>query len=218
MDFFTGALFSLSIAPAGVAALYRRTKTDPFYQPFLLLTVVGLVNELASLLLIYNGYSNYFNYNAYALFEALVIGWQFARAGLFVRVRWLYGLLQAVVSVWWLIELLWRPMYSFSSYFIISHSLFIVLMSISYLNRMIFEESGPLWRHPMFLICIGFIVYFTYAALIEICLVFGLGSSKFFRLRVYSLLVYINALVNFIYFAAILWMPTKRRYILPSGT
>lgn len=91
----------------------------------------------------------------------------------------------------------------------------IVLMSINMINRMLVDGKKKLIQNPLFLILIGFIVFFTYKALIEIFWVYGLNASRDFRLEVYRIMAYINLAVNIIYAIAVLWMPRKREFMLP---
>jgi hypothetical protein len=106
------------------------------------------------------------------------------------------------------------PINVFSSYFTIGRSIVIVLLSVSMLH-LLFEKPVPsLLRHPVFLICIGLVVLFTYTAIVEGFLIFGAGLSKSFRVRIFFILACINFITNFIFAFAILWMPIKRRYLL----
>jgi hypothetical protein len=61
---------------------------------------------------------------------------------------------------------------------------------------------------------IGFIAFFTCKILIEIFWVYGLNSSRDFRVEVYRIMTFINLTVNLIYAITLIWMPAKREYTL----
>ncbi|MGN6400135.1 MAG: hypothetical protein ACTHMD_06775 [Flavisolibacter sp.] len=216
MNYETNALFSLTIALGAVAGWARVKKIDRSFFPFLLLTWTGLVNEIVSLALIYKGYPNVVNYNIYSLTEALLVVWQFKEWGLFGRKRGLFYTVLGFFALWWLYEtFILSSLFYFNSYFIVGYSFVIVVMSIVTISEMLFYEDYRLLRNAKFLICMGFVVYFTYAVLVEAFWLFGLNQGKFFRIRIYELLAYINLFTNLIFAVAILWMPMKPRYTQP---
>jgi hypothetical protein len=93
------------------------------------------------------------------------------------------------------------------------YSFLIVLMSIHVCNRLVFTFNGPLLKSPVFLICTSFILYFTYKILVEVFWIYGLNKAKNFRMDVYIIMAWINALANIIYLLAILCIPKKPRYL-----
>lgn len=212
MDVLTGALFSLSVGIGAIAGRVRYRKIDPVFWPFIYLLWVGFTNELISIGLMYGGYSNFVNNNIFFLLEALLICFQFYRWDILGRRKYL--LLQSTFIIFWVAECILQSIYTMNSYFIIFHSFIVVLMSIHMINKIVFAENTSLLKHPVFLICMGFIVYFTYSVLVEVFWLYGLTQSKVFRLRIYEVLSYINLLVNLVYAIAILWMPMRQQYIL----
>jgi hypothetical protein len=217
MNFTVNAVFSLSIAIAAIIGWARFKRTDPAFLPFLILLWTGLSNEIFSLVIMYKGFTNVYNYNLYTLAEALLITWQFERWKLFAGKKWLYYLLQFAYPAGWLAELLLTDrQHLFTSYFIIGHAILIVLMSVSMNNKLLFKITHSLFKEPVFLICAGFTLYFVYALLVEAFWMYGLNQSRFFRLRIYEILAYVNLITNLIFAFATLWMPLKRQYILQS--
>jgi hypothetical protein len=217
MSFTVNALFSLSIGITAIAGWVRCRKTDPAFLPFLWLVWIGFANEIMSLVIMYKGYTNVYNYNLYALVEALLVTWQFWRWDLFSGRRRAYFLLQTAYPAGWLAELLFSSKYhQFLSFFIIGHAIIIVLMSVAMNNRLLFKTAYSLFKEPVFLICAGFTVYFIYAILVEAFWMYGLQQSRVFRLRIYEILAYINLFTNLLFALAILWIPLKRQYILQS--
>ncbi|MCW3074283.1 MAG: hypothetical protein JWP69_1352 [Flaviaesturariibacter sp.] len=217
MSFFVNALFSLSVGFSALIGWVRYKKSDPAFFPFLLLVTLGFLHEILSILLLKAGYSNAASYNLFSLFEALLINWQFSRWQLFEKHPQGYHRLQCLMVTVWLCELaLQQSLLRFFSYFIIGYSFLIVLMSITLINRTIFRESRSLLRNSRFLICMGLIIYFIYAVLVETFWLFGLTQSQSFRVGIYQILSYINLFTNLIYALAFLWIPMKPRYIMQS--
>ena len=90
------------------------------------------------------------------------------------------------------------------------------MMSIHINNMLIVTYRKKLLKNPVFLICSGFIIYFTYKILIEAFWLYGLKAGKGFRINVYLLLTWINLIVNLIYALAMLWIPKKPQHITLS--
>jgi hypothetical protein len=215
MNFDLNAVFSLSVGIGAVIGWIRFKKIDPAFFPFLLLMWVALLQETLSIILSREGYSNALNYNIYSLAEALLLTWQFRRWGLFRGKVIIYPLIQWSYAGAWVIESLTiHSVNTFNSGFLIGYSFLILLMSVVMINRLLVREPYYLLRNSRFLILMALMIYFTYAVLVEAFWLFGLNRSRFFRIRIYEILSYINLFTNLIYAVAILWMPMKPRYIL----
>ncbi len=216
LSFEVNALLSLVTGVGAIIGWIRIRKTDPAFLPFIFLLTTGFITELTSIFFIYAGYSNAFVYNLYTLAEALLITWQFRYWQLFRLKRTSYFVFKLLLVCGWLMETFLRQeLTSFNSYYIIVTSVFIVFTAINGLNRVLFASATPLYRNPVFLICLGLVVYFTYSVLVEVFWLYGLNRSTFFRLRVYQLFVYVNLFSNLLFVTATLWIPLKQRYILP---
>lgn len=217
MSFELNAAFSLTIGIAAIAGWVRVKRTDPAFLPFLWLIWLGFINEIVSIIIMKAGYSNAGYYNFFALTEAVLITWQFKRWGLFKKNAAFFYIIQFIFVAGWIMEMLYRNNAGeFNSYFIIGFSTIIVMLSIHLLNQIMFKEPSLLFMNPVFLICMGMIVYFTYGILTEIFWFYGLNSSKVFRVRIYEIFAYINLFTNLVFAFAILWIPMKRQYILQS--
>ncbi|HEX7905833.1 MAG TPA: hypothetical protein VF487_18305 [Chitinophagaceae bacterium] len=217
MSFSLNALFSLSIGIGAIICWVRYKRTDPAFVPFIWLLSFGLLNEITSISIMHAGHSNAINYNLFALIESLLVTWQFRRWGLFNQQLKLYYFLQLLYPVALGVEWLASPPERvFNSYFFIGHSIIIVLMSISQINRLLFSLSRNMGREPVFLICMGLAIYFTYTVLVEVFWVYGLNQSKVFRLGIYEILSYVNLFTNLLFAFASLWMPLKSQYIMRS--
>jgi len=211
MKVLTGALFSLSVGFGCLAGLIRWKHLDQAFYPFVILLFVGLLNETASLILMYKGYSNVVNYNVFVLAEGLLICTQFFKWRL-IDQRFLKVVFLSFIFTW-LVEALARDKDVFYSYSIIYYSLAIVVLSIGMINGIVFKEPNGFHTDSRFLICSSFIVYFIFSALTEAFWLLGLFYSKEFRLGMQELLTYINLLSNVIYVFAIIWIPAKLRFI-----
>jgi hypothetical protein len=218
MNFYLVSLFSLSVAPAAVAGFVRRKKIDASYAPFLWLLWAGLVNELLSFFLILQFGNNYYNHNLFVLLEAVLLCTFFKRQGVFDDRRWLYVVLVGLFGTCWAGEQVFAPPESFQSYSLIFFSLVFALLSIHQMNQVIFLENHSLWRNACFLLCLAFVVYYTSSAVVEVFLLAGLGRSALYQLYIYDIFLFINVLVNLLYFFAVLWMPMKRRLLLQPST
>lgn len=215
MYFELNAVFSLSIVIGAVIGWMRFRKIDPAFLPFLLLLWLGFINEIISLSIMEAGFSNAINYNVFTLVEALLITWQFKKWKLLEGQERVYYFLQFAFITGWIIESVIRARLNvFNSYFIIGHSAVIVLLGVNMINRVMFSEPSLIIRNPIFLICMGFIIYFTYAILVETFWVYGLNKTPTFRIHIYEILAYINLFTNLVFAFATLCIPLKRQYIL----
>jgi hypothetical protein len=216
MSFDFNALLSLSIGLGAVIGWIRFYKTDPAYLPFLLLLSLGFINEVLSIILGYNGYSNVINFNLFNLLESFFLTWQFKEWGLFDKYRKLYYFLLALFLVLWLCETLFTSLHSFASWFSIVHAFVFVMLSINMIIIVSLYDTTPFYRQPVFLICLGLIIFFTYAMLVEGFWIVGFTHKELFRLKVYQIMSYINFFTNLLFAFAFLWIPMRPRYIMES--
>jgi hypothetical protein len=215
MNFVVNSFLSLSISLGAIIGWVRFKNTSPAYWPFLWLMWTGFYYEMFGIVVMLAGYYNAVAYNIYALVESLLLGLQFRRWGLFRKMPSGYYALQSLFIGGWMVDsFIVAPINVFSSYFTIGRSIVIVLLSVSMLHLLFEKPVTSLPRHPVFLICIGLVVLFTYTAIVEGFLIFGAGLSKSFRVRIFFILACINFITNIIFAFAILWMPIKRRYLL----
>jgi hypothetical protein len=217
MDFNVEAIFSLTAGAAALIGWVRIKKTNPAYLPFTILLTAGFITEVISLIVTTNGYSNALFYNVFALAEACLVTHLYYRLGLFRSRKWLLGL-QFFFIIFWICESFYHGnLSSFYSYFLIVYSTILVLLSIHLLHSVVFQTSSRLYRNPVFLISMGFIVYFTYTILVELFWFYGLNQTPDFRNRIYDVFSYINLFTNILFILATLWIPLKRQYILRSS-
>lgn len=213
--FLLNSFCSISIIIAAAIGAWRFRDIHPSFRPFIYCIWVGFINELLSIGLIATGHSNALNSNIYILIEAWLIVWQFYNWGLLRRHRILFpGLLTLITLVWLTENFVMGNLLQFSSWFRIIYSFILVLLSISLLNQQIVIEKEMLLKNPVALICLAFIIYYTYKVLVETFWVYGLIESANFQTKVYLIMNYINLFANLIFALAVLWMPTKHRFTL----
>jgi hypothetical protein len=193
----------------------RFNKVEPTFRFFLILMCAGLLNEILNFFIPRAGYSNAVNSNIYLLTEAMLVILFFKKLLLFDRHKWLFPAITVMFWVVWIIDnLILSSITEFSSYFSVIASFVYVLMSVTLINRLIVAETKVIARHPVFLICIGFTLFFTFALIVEIFWIYGLNSSQEFRLMVYRIMTCTNIVVNLILTLAVIWIPKKREYTL----
>lgn len=215
MNHLTVVIFSFSILIPALIGWVRCKKIDSAYYPFLLLLWLGLANEILNYIITNEGFSNAINSNIFVLVESFLILILFKRLGLFQRAPKLFVFVALVYLVVWIAEnFIVSTITNFSSYFIGLFSFITVLMSINLINIQITTIKRQLLGNGLFLLCIGFILYYTYTVLVEVFWIYGLNASKVFRQSVYRILTYVNFVTNLIYAIAVLWMPRKREYML----
>ena len=216
MNFYVSALLSSTILIAAIIGGVRINRVHPSYYPLLFSFWLASFNELLSIYLAINRVTTILNGNIYVLLESILITWYFKRLGIFKHVPVLfYCILTALGMLWTLETFIFNTIYEMSIYYRIFYSSLIVLMSIHTINGFITKSRGALLKHSSFLVCIGFIIFYTYKVIIEAFFLYGLSSIRF-QIVVFDILVYINVVVNFIYALAALWMPKRQAFTLPS--
>ncbi|MDB5196349.1 MAG: hypothetical protein JWP88_720 [Flaviaesturariibacter sp.] len=202
----------LSILPAALLGLYRWRYAESVYQPFFVLLCIGVLNEALGTIGAYYFHTNAINSNIYVLIEAILILWQFQKWKLF-RHELSYKTVAIILLCVWVGEcFIFSSINFFCSYYRVTYAFAVVLMSILMVNRLILSEQQSILKNATFLICTGFIFYYTYQILVEVFYLYGLNSKEFSN-NVYHILSYINIFTNLIYAIAILWMPRKREFI-----
>lgn len=216
MTYTLALIFTSAILLPATAGLVRYRWIDPVFRPFLWAIWLGTFTELLSYVLTHNGYSNAVIYNIYVLLESVIFTWQFRNWGIFRPFPWLFPVLCGFLVLGWSAEMLLPGKVLLPvSYFRVGYSFMLVLMSIQMFNKQLLEERGVLLKNPIFLICIGFILYYLYKVLTGMFIIYGLGESRVFRIKLMYIMIWINLVANLIYGIAILWMPRKIRFSMP---
>jgi hypothetical protein len=215
MNITLSGIFALSILIAGAIALVRSKDIQPSFYPFILLIWIGCTNEVLSAVLLSFKFHTIVNNNIYVLCESLTIAWFFKRVANIPSGRRIFILLVSSFIIFWIMEnLVIGRITEISSYFRIYYSFVIVILSITTVNHLIVTAPKALLKMPLFLISMGFIVFFTYKILVEAFWLYGLNNSNDFRMDVYNILVYLNLFVNLLFALVVLWLPKKRESML----
>ena len=217
MTYTLVVILSASIAFPAIIGAIRYSTINPVYYPFLYCIWLGFLNEIIGYFVVRSGNSNAFNNNLYTLAEAILFTWLFKRWGVFNRSRHTFLLLVAVYCVAWLTEtfLLDRMKHN-TSYFRVLYAFVIVLLSIQTIYTQLILEKRNILKNSVFLICAGFVIYYTYNVIVGLFWLYGLNASLEFQMSIINIMIFINCFVNLIYALAVLWMPTKHRFSLPS--
>ena len=217
MTYTLAVILSASIAFPAIIALVRFRRINAVYHPFIYCIWLGFLNEVIGFFVVRSGNSNAFNNNIYALAEAILFTWLFKKWGLFEKNKKIIFFLAVLYVAAWLSEtfLLDRMKHN-TSYFRILYAFVIVLLSTQTIYSQLILEKRNILRNSIFLICTCFVIYYTYNVIVGLFWLYGLNASLEFQRNIYTIMIYINCIVNLIYALAVLWMPTKHRFSLPS--
>jgi hypothetical protein len=212
VSYTTTVILSLSVIPSVIIGWIRFPKIGSTFIPFLLLITIAMINELTSFIVIRNHHSNAINTNIYSLLEGILIVWQFERWKLFKKCT-LYILITLILTCWCIEIFLISNGNSFVSYFIIISSFIIITLSTNMINKLLLDQK-PLLTNSLFLICICFIIAYTYNAIAEIFWMENFNLDPAFSRFVYRVFCVVNLLTNLTYVLAVLWIPRKRIFIV----
>lgn len=218
MNFTLVVILSLSIIIPAMIGLIRFAKINEAFYPFIFCIWLGSINEIISVIIVTAHHSNAVNGNIYLLAESLLLVWQFQRWKLFNKNSiWFIGIVASLLFLWCTENFIISGITHFDSYFRIYYSTLLTFMSISILNRLIVTERRSLMKNPVFIICVALIIYYTMSILAEVFWIYGISLNKTFQTNVYHISVITNFISIILYTLAILWMPIKQRFSLPSS-
>jgi hypothetical protein len=206
-------LMSLSIFIAGIIGIFRFAQIDNKYRPFIYLIWIGCFNEALSIYLASTGHYTIINSVLYSLCESLFLLWFFKKQGIFNNRKNLFYFLIGFLFVIWFIESFFRKSFgsNFTYYFNVVYYFIVVLFSIRVINDLLFTEK-ELLQSPIFWICIGLILFFTYGIMVRIFWLNGLKSSTAFISFVQSINILINFLTNLIFALAVAFMRKRQAF------
>lgn len=218
MKFTQIILLSSSILLPAAAALARCRRVDANYLPVMAFIFMGALNDALSIYLVTHHRSNAINNNIYILLEAFLLLWQFSNWQLFDYFGKGLSIVALLILIGWLYDYhSVEGINTFHAFFRIGYGLLLVTASLLMIHHLVSGYFGRLIKNSIFIFCSGFIIYFSLKVLIEIFMIYGLYRSAAFQHTIFYASSYSNALVNGLYFLAILWIPKKPHYIiLPS--
>jgi hypothetical protein len=184
------------------------------YYPLLLLFGLALLAELITRYTIISKNTGWIPANNfYILLESILIPLQFFVWGYMRKKINVFYILIAVLVAGWITEhLVLGSITRLYPYFRMFYSLLIVLLSINILNYLVIHEEKNLVKHPVFIICTGFIIFFTYQLVYEgiYHIVSNLDSIDTSKLN--NAFSIINALCNILYGIAFLLVPAGNTF------
>ncbi len=205
-------LLSLSIIFPFLVGLIRWRHILPAYLPLLVLFGLGLVAELVTRYSVMTGRFSWIpGNNLYVLLESLLIPlqfftWEFMRK----RKGMLYAIMAAFLLTWIAEHIVRGDIFHLHPYFRMFYSLVIVLMSINSINYLVIHEEKNLLRHPIFIICTSFIVFFTYQLVYEGIYSIVTNLEKIDTGKLNTAFSIINFFCNILYGIALLLVPTRK--------
>lgn len=210
MTYNLAVVFTFTVGIGAILALIRFNKINRAWLPFILFLWIGLITEIVSYIITHMHQTNTVTNNVYVLLESFLLTWQFYNWGLFKRRKWLFPVLLSAFALWWIIESLFFGMLQMPmTYFRIFFSFVMVIMSINSFNEQLMKETHNIWLNPVFLICIAFLLYFTFKVIIGSFWISGFKGSYAFSRNIVIAMIYINCIANLIYAFAVLCMDRK---------
>ncbi len=201
-------LFSLTIVFAAVIGAFRYRNMDPAYKPFVWYIFISLANELLVGFFLVRAPQHYqvADWNLFNLFECVVFLIQFLLWHRFVRFsRYFYSILGALVTIWIAENFVFSNLFAFNYKFVIAYSFVLALFSIYTLNNIVIILNSPLFKNPLFIICVSMLIYFVYTIIVFTFLL--ISKDKALLREVFAIKVYVNALVNLLYAVAAFYLP-----------
>lgn len=191
-----------------ILILVRFKTVVAFSLPFVLFVLVGWFNDTLSHILIATIRSNVINSNVYWIVENLLLIWLFKEWNVPPDKKNLYQKLAVVGLALWIADnLILHSLTTFNDGFRLWHSLTVVVLSVRQINSLLFKETRSLFRNPMFIISIAMVIFYSFAAIIEVFyLVYPYGNWNFFLSKIFNSL---NLLSNILFTVAVLRIPKK---------
>lgn len=208
------SLLGFAIGVGAIGSLFRVRSTDSTYHPFYFFLWVSFIHEIGDWLLVSQGYITSWNDNVYALVSVLLGIWQFWEWGLWRERDWVFLVLVTMLGICWLVESCYRmDARAMNSWFLLFSSLSIVLMSIWWISLLFYREEGLLFRNPAFLICFGWLVYYSVYILVESTWINGMISTPGVYPLVYSILAWVELVTGILFALAVKWAPLSKEHL-----
>jgi len=214
-SFLLEIALNYSILIAAIIGIIRFKSIIRDYYPFIFIIWLGVFNETLSLVLIFTLGRNTVNSNIFVLLEYLLIVYQFYKWNNKKGLKNYVILALLGLAVWSADNLVLNSITHNNSLFRAFYSFLVVFFSIDQVNKLVIYERGPLFKNPMFIICITFLLYYGFKAFVESYNMFHLGLSKTLLRDLWIILYFVNGIANLLYAIAVLWIPTKVKFILP---
>jgi len=216
-DYRTVQILAFFILFPAVIGLVRYKKMLPSFHPFVFFIWIGLLNEIVSIFLPLLYKSNAVNSNIYVLAEGLMLLWVFYTWTFrYTKEKKLFLITGIVFFFIWLADnVFFNSITRFNSVYRIIYSLVIVFLSVNHINRILIEERDSVIKNARFIICAGFVCFFSYRMVFEVFYLYDFNLSANFYNNLFNILIVVNLVCNLIYALALLWTPTRQRFTLP---
>ena len=213
MPYWITKILNFSLFIPAVLALIKFKTIPKNLQPFLFFIWTGCFFEVLGMVFSMYYHTNAVSANFYILISCHLLLFQFRQWGLFHRFPQLYPFLAIIFTAIWMAEhLVFSSLQVFTSVFRISYSFVISFLSIISLYKQSASLQPVLYKNPIVLISLAFLLFFSVKLLIEIFWLFGVSQSSSFRINLFNIVIYANLLVNILYIIAVQWIPRKQTY------
>jgi hypothetical protein len=209
--FQSPVLFPLTVA------IIRFKKLPRVYRPFAYLMMIAAITEVLNTYLAFHIRTNTYSQNSYLLFEGILIMFLFKNWGLFKNAeKFFRGFLTFYICFHLIYYFAFGLINTWYSHFAIFHAFAMVIMTINYLNKLISNPEGNLLKDPRFIICMGFLFFFTFSCTMNAFYVFNMDLPDVVRHVANQVFRAINITGNIFYGIALLIVPEKKDFILEN--
>lgn len=183
------------------------------YLPVFLFVAIGLLNNLASYIFIKNGISNHLNSNIYVAIEFGLLVWQFLiwREGAGRNYILVLGVL---LLVWFLDNLIIHDLRRNNSIFRFFSAFTVLFFCVGQINQLIFFHYRRLITNPVFLICIGLMLHYTFKAFVETFYFFSWMFEIHLIIQLNRFISFVDLISNILISIAFLCLRNRSTYYL----
>ena len=191
-----------------VIACVRYHRMDPAYRPFILLLLLGVINESVNYLLIKRYGTNSVSFNLFHIVECAVLLYQFNVWEFFSDKRIYFALLGSAAAAWTMENFLFSSIRIFNPYFRV---LCAFLIELIIANRIIYvvTEKTSIAKNAKFVICVGLIIVFMYRMVYEGALLADPGLTENSSKLIIKMMGFTDVFVHLLYAWAFLVAPGK---------
>ncbi len=209
-EFFAALAFTI-IIPVVTGIIKFRQVTSHGYLPVFLFVCIGFLNNVLSYYLIKKGISNHLNSNIYVLIGFLIVVWQFAVWNAEDKKR--YWLVSVILMLVWLSDnLIINHIWDNNSIFRFFASFAILFLCLAQVNKLIFFHTSGIVSNPVFLVCIGLMLYYSFKAFVETFYFFSWVFDTTLIIRLNITLGFVDMVTNVLISIAFLCIGRKTTY------
>jgi hypothetical protein len=199
-----------------IIGVFRWRSALKEYRLLTIYCIACLVTEITNAILLKNNLPYFVVSNSFNLVEFVLLIQLFSSLDKFNTTKNIYKILLVIGIVFWLVEnLLLYRLIETSSAAHLFYSGILIYVSVNLINQEMVIERRSIFSNPNFIISCGVLILFTYSVLYEVPYLLKLSPT----LGIYWIITYIfwiiNILVYLLFAIALLWIPTRRKFILP---